>query len=300
MIAADMGRDRDVSGNTSPVVADEVPVDPVDLGDPADTGDLVDIGGPDGSDEPVVTGVSDDTDTGDTDVAAAPGSDLSFYDASRASRYEAFSAANPDLSIDEVVWRVNVDLDKTPYKDISEAKNPASMNVLVNKYFYLPKDYEPANLVSIGNSMMRADAAEAMKKMINDAASQGHNLWVQSGYRSFSTQSGLFSQYSARDGVAAAETYSARPGHSEHQTGLAADFNTISDAFGNTPEGKWAADNSWMYGFIVRYTADNKDITLFKSEPWHMRYVGKEVAEKMHDDGILSFEEYWVKYINNW
>ena len=229
---------------------------------------------------------------------AAPGSDLPFYDESRALRYEAFAAENPDLPFEDVVWRVNVDLDKEPYVDISEARDPGSITVLVNKFFFLPQDYSPDNLVYIGNSMMREEAAEAMNEMIDDAASYGHHLWVQSGYRSYSTQAGLFEQYSARDGVEAAETYSARPGHSEHQTGLVGDFNSITDAFGATPEGKWAADNSWMYGFIVRYTAENTDITHYKPEPWHMRFIGKEDAEKMHDLGILSFEEYWAKYVS--
>ena len=236
---------------------------------------------------------------GDTAGDPAPGSDLWYYDASRAPRYEAFAAERPDLDFSDVVWMVNVDLDTLPYEDVNPAKNQSSITVLVNKFFYLSQDYSPEGLVNIGKSMMRTDAAEAMNEMIDTAAGEGHRLWVQSGFRSFSIQADLYNKYSATDGQEAADRYSARAGHSEHQTGLVADLNTITDAFGETPEGKWVADNCWYFGFIVRYNAANTAITLFKPEPWHIRYIGREAAAGMHDLGIKSFEEYWVKYINN-
>ena len=235
--------------------------------------------------------------------AAAPaeaGSALPpYFDEGRTERYEVFAALNPELAFDDVVWRVNVDLDREPYEDPSEVKDPSSIQALVTKFFKLPAGYSPSNLVNIDNSMMRAEAAEAMNEMIDMAGSEGHHLWVQSGYRSFSTQAGIHEQYVAADGQAGADRYSARAGHSEHQTGLVADLNTISDAFGDTPEGKWAIDNCWYFGFIVRYTEENRDVTLFKYEPWHMRYIGREAAETMHDLGIQSFEEYWAKYVNH-
>jgi len=280
LIASGMGSDKAEPVNTADGSGEEAPI--------ADSGPE-DIAGPA---EPAVTG------EGDPVVEDDPHNGIWFYDESRTDRYDAFAAENPVLPFEDVVWKVNVDLDQTPYEDISEAVNYDSITVLVNKFFHLPRDYSPDNLVYIGNSMMRAEAADAMNEMIDAAASYDHHLWVQSGYRSYSTQAGLFEQYTARDGVDKAETYSARPGHSEHQTGLVGDLNTISDAFGDTPEGKWVADNSWMFGFIVRYTAENTDITLYKPEPWHMRYIGKEDAEKMHDLGILSYEEYWAKYVS--
>jgi len=222
-----------------------------------------------------------------------------YYIAARADRYEAFAALRPDLTFEDVVWRVNVDLDKEPYEDVRAAKDPMSILALVNKHFYLPEDFTPPDLVNIGKSMMRADAADAMNEMIRVADGEGHHLWVQSGFRSFNIQAQLYEQYSASDGYEEADRYSARPGHSEHQTGLVADLNTITAAFGETPEGKWAASNSWYFGYIVRYTADNTDVTLYKPEPWHLRYIGREAAAGMHDLGILSFEEYWVKYVNH-
>lgn len=220
-----------------------------------------------------------------------------YYDITREARYEAFSAEHPDIAIDDVYWMVNCDLDNPPYEDSQPVQDPNELLILVNKYYHLPPDFVPADMVSVGNTMMRPDAAEAMNAMIGAAKEAGHTLWSQSGFRSYDVQTRLYTDYSARDGVEAADTYSARPGHSEHQTGLATDLNTITDAFGNTPEGKWAAEHCWEYGFIVRYTADNIGITHYKSEPWHMRYIGHEAAMIMHDEQIESFEEYWVKYV---
>jgi len=261
----------------------------------------------------VVPGIGDgDTEREPADTAAVPSpdntvvhgiydtaaGDLWYFDEGRVERYEAFAALRPELDFSDIVWMVNVNLDKTPYEYINEAADPTSITLLVNKYFYLAPDFTPGDLVNIGSTMLREEAAMAMNVMIDAAAQEGHRLWVQSGYRSFNVQAGLFEQYSAYDGVEKAETYSARPGHSEHQTGLAADLNTITDAFGDTSEGKWAAENCWKYGFIVRYTEDNTDITLYKPEPWHMRYIGMEAAAGMRDLGIKSFEEYWAKYID--
>ena len=221
---------------------------------------------------------------------------LSYYEAARADRYEAFGLANPDLTDDEVCWMVGCDLDLTPYVDISPLPDPNSNLLLVNKYFYLPEDYTPDDLIYVGKTLMRKEAGEAMLEMIAEADAEGHYLWSQSGFRSYDLQVRLFNDYSARDGEEVAETHSARPGHSEHQTGLTTDLNTITPAFGDTPEGIWTAENCWRFGFIVRYTKENTDVTLYTPEPWHMRYIGREAAKIMHDEGIQSFEEFWVKY----
>ena len=226
------------------------------------------------------------------------GSELAYFDEGRAERYEAYAAMMPGLALEDVIWMVNVDLDKEPYEAPSEVPDPMSLTLLVNKHFMLPEGFKPSDLVTIGATMMRAEAANSMNELIDAAAAEGHHLWVQSGFRSYEIQVGLYEQYSAQDGVEAADTYSARPGHSEHQTGLTADFNTITEAFGETPEGIWAAENCWKYGFIIRYTAENTDVTLYKPEPWHVRYIGREAAAGMRDLGFLSFEEYWVKYVN--
>ena len=222
---------------------------------------------------------------------------LWYYDEFLVSRYEAFRILNPDLTDEEICWMVGCDLDLGPYEQTSEVPDPNDILLLVNKHFYLPAGYEPSDLISVGNTKMRKEAGEAMQEMIGDAAKEGLNLWSQSGYRGYGLQERLFNDYSASDGIKAAETYSARPGYSEHQTGLTTDLNTITHAFGDTAEGKWVAENCWMYGYIIRYTAENSPVTLYMPEPWHMRYIGKDAAKRMHDENIQSFEEYWVKYV---
>jgi len=221
---------------------------------------------------------------------------LWYYNDTHADRYDAFAVGRPELSMEDVVWMVEVDLDKEPYVEVQQVPDPQSLTLLVNKHYFLPESFVP-DLVAINNTMMHPEAVAAMNEMIDAASAEGHRLWVQSGFRSYSIQASLYQKYSASDGVDKADTYSARPGHSEHQSGLTADLNTISDAFGNTPEGRWAAENCWKYGFIVRYTEENMGITLYKPEPWHVRYVGEGAADLIHELGILSYEEYWVKYV---
>ena len=232
---------------------------------------------------------------------AEPGKDvitsLWFYNPANEDRYAAFAARMPELAMADVIWMVEANLDLQPYSGSEPAVEPESLTVLVNKFFYLEDDFSPPNLVEIDSTMLRKEAAEAMEDLINAAAVGGFRLWVQSGYRSYTVQKTLYENYSATDGQENADTYSARPGHSEHQLGLAVDFNTITDAFGETSEGHWVADNSWQFGYIMRYTKENTDITLFRPEPWHFRYVGKERAAHYKDLGFTSYEEYWVKYV---
>ena len=127
-----------------------------------------------------------------------------------------------------------------------------------------------------------------------DMASLGMNIWIQSGYRSYSLQESLYNKYVNRDGKLAADTYSARPGYSEHQTGLAFDLNSISDEFQDTSEGKWVNENAWRYGFILRYPKSKESITGYKYESWHLRYVGEDLAAKLYNNGDwITLEEHF-------
>ncbi len=155
--------------------------------------------------------------------------------------------------------------------------------LIANKSYGLTSSYDPGGLTAETNS--------AFKKMQSAAYADGINLWICSGYRSYSYQSQLYNSYAARDGYAKADTYSARPGHSEHQTGLAMDINIAGDAFNNTPEAKWLAANCWKYGFIIRYPKGKQDITGYKYESWHCRYLGNELAKNVYNSG-LTLEEY--------
>ena len=123
------------------------------------------------------------------------------------------------------------------------------------------------------------------------AAEDGIELIVKSGFRSYDLQTTLYNHYVGRDGQTEADRYSARPGHSEHQAGLAFDLNSFEQTFGSTPEGKWIAEHCWEFGFILRYPADKEEITGFMYEPWHVRFIGKTISQKMKESG-QCLEEY--------
>ena len=154
--------------------------------------------------------------------------------------------------------------------------------LIANKTYALPSDYAP------GAQKVATDAFNQMKA---DAAKEGLNLFVVSGYRSYEYQKNLYNRYVARDGKAAADTYSARPGHSEHQTGLAFDICSLETSFENTAEGKWLAANAHKYGFILRYPKGKQSITGYIYEPWHFRYIGVDKATAVYQSG-LCLEEY--------
>ncbi|WP_051536532.1 D-alanyl-D-alanine carboxypeptidase family protein [Ruminococcus flavefaciens] len=155
--------------------------------------------------------------------------------------------------------------------------------LIANKTYGLPSDYNPGKILP--------DAQSAFNSMQADAKKAGLSLWICSGFRSYTYQNTLYNNYVARDGKAKADTYSARPGHSEHQTGLAMDINNASDSFNNTKEAKWIAENCYKYGFILRYPQGKQDITGYKYESWHVRYLGKALAKEVHDSG-LTLEEF--------
>ena len=158
--------------------------------------------------------------------------------------------------------------------------------LIANKTYSLPSSYYPGGLTSEFNS--------AFSDMKNAASNDGLNIYVVSGFRSYNTQDNLYNNYVNRDGRDAADTYSARPGHSEHQTGLAADINMVDDDFEYTPEGKWLNDNAYKYGFILRYPKGKTNETGYIYESWHYRYVGVNLATKLYNGGNwISLENYF-------
>ena len=154
--------------------------------------------------------------------------------------------------------------------------------LLVNKKYHLPANYNPG---------VNNEAYNALLRLQNAGMSEGHSLPLLSGFRSYSTQKYLFNSYVEKDGIEKANTYSARPGESEHQTGLAFDVGQINDNFGNIPAGIWLRENAHKYGFIIRYLKGKESITGYKYEPWHIRYVGENVATTIYNAGI-TLEEY--------
>lgn len=178
--------------------------------------------------------------------------------------------------------------------------------ILVNKDHGLGKDYHPKDLVKVKSTAsdrqeqyqkLRKAAAAAFNRLTKAAKKQGYTIKLTSGFRPYSYQKALYNQYIKEDGKNRAEQYSAKPGYSEHQTGLVADVSSPSvnynlvQAYGTTEEGKWLAKNAHKYGFIIRYLKGKEDITGYEYEPWHLRYVGKDAAREIHKQG-LTLEEY--------
>ncbi|MFC5647764.1 D-alanyl-D-alanine carboxypeptidase family protein [Paenibacillus solisilvae] len=191
--------------------------------------------------------------------------------------------------------------------DIQAVADPESDTVLINKQHMLPEGYLPAELVypnvkftfneKIEKRMLRKEAADALEDLFSAASKDGLPLAGVSAYRSHERQKTLFEAYVRKDGEKKARTYSAYPGTSEHETGLAIDVTgadgkcSATDCFAGTPEAKWLAKHAHEYGFIIRYPEGKDSITGYKYEPWHLRYVGLKPAADIYDQDI-TLEEY--------
>lgn len=203
--------------------------------------------------------------------------------------------------IDTVTF-VNAYLDKDYYTndinlDNEEAKK---LDVIVNKYYKLNKNYEPDDLTKISskyssgnNQKMRKEAAIKFEEMASDALKEKLKIYAGSTYRSYSYQLGLYNRYVAKDGFDEAETYSARAGYSEHQLGLAVDvlngkWSYLSET---DKEYDWLINNSYKYGFILRYPRNKEYVTGYVFEDWHFRYLGIELATEVYNSG-LTYDEY--------
>jgi D-alanyl-D-alanine carboxypeptidase len=196
-----------------------------------------------------------------------------------------------------------------PGKDgVMEVTNMLDTLVVVNKKRNLKPDYEPPDLVQPNvpfsfegkspKKLMRKEAARALEELFAQAKQDHIDILGQSAYRSYSTQQATFKRLIQKYGGAEeANKVSAYPGQSEHQTGLAIDItskrmgNTLEEKFGETPEGKWLAENAPKYGFIIRYPKGKENVTGYSYEPWHIRYVGKKAAEEIASKHI-TLEEY--------
>lgn len=155
--------------------------------------------------------------------------------------------------------------------------------LIVNKSYSLPASFAPGGITQ--------EVQNAFNQMEADARAQGLNIWIQSSYRSYDYQVSIYNSYVAQDGKALADTYSARPGYSEHQSGLCFDLNSIDDSFTDTPEGKWVDAHAHEYGFVIRFPKGKEAVTGYQYESWHLRYVGLEYAKIMHDNN-LCLEEF--------
>lgn len=230
---------------------------------------------------------------------------FSFYKKDYQTRYENYQKNNSNLDAKDVVLRVNIGLDNSFYTNTKEVLD-FNLYMLVNKYRYVGEYFQVANLVKVEefakeNMYLEKNCMLAFTKMARDANSQGYNIRAISTYRTYEYQENLYNNYVKKDGVNNADTYSARPGFSEHHTGLAVDVDNIETSymnFENTKEFTWMMENAYKYGFILRYPKDKVDITGYMYEPWHYRYVGIEIASYIKENNI-TYEEYYYEFLEN-
>lgn len=242
-----------------------------------------------------------------------PFSTLSYYKEELLDRYKSYYKEHESFSIEQVVTFVNIGLDKDFYSEYKDANMNKGILVLMNKYNKLRDDYEPDDLEEIdskyfiyGNTLvrkLRKEAKEAFENLSKASIENGTPVYGQSAYRPYEMQSGLYESAVYEYGKERADIDTARPGFSEHQTGLAIDVSSTKGGnmlyFDDTASFTWMKDNAYKYGFILRYRDDKTDITGFMYESWHYRYVGLEVAKDMHDNyPDLTYDEYYTRFLS--
>ena len=221
-------------------------------------------------------------------------------------RYLKYYENHKDLSFKEIVTRINSNLDYKFYEDVKTADLTKGMFTLVNKYNYLESNFVPNDLETISytyavnNTKLNKIALENFIKMYEDASKENINFKITTAYRDYNFQSILYNNYVNSDGKDLADTYSARPGYSEHQLGYSFDLTNESYAdfgeFEYTDEYKWLQENAYKYGFILRYPKDKEYITGYVFESWHYRYVGTDIATYIHKNNI-TYEEYYSFFL---
>ena len=206
-----------------------------------------------------------------------------------------------------VISLVNVGANFEPYTHTKKTDMDKGNAILVNKYTSLPEKYAPSDVVEMSNwysypgNSIRKEVYDAFREMFNAAKEENLTLIVNSSYRTYEVQKEIYDDYESNRGKEYADKYAARPDFSEHQTGLSVDIfspGSNMSTFEGTEEFKWLSENSYKYGFILRYPKGKEDITGYSYEAWHYRYVGKDLAKKVYDSG-LTYDEYYAYYLDN-
>jgi len=222
------------------------------------------------------------------------------------NKYLNYLDSHKKVTIKQTVALVNVGRDREYYTKAKKTDTSKKELMLVNKYNYLTKDYVPKDVKEVSIQYAYDDRSAAdkpyqeYKKMADAAKKEKISLVINSAYRSYDSQKSVYDEYESRFGEDYANDYAAHPGYSEHQTGYAFDIGKLGVAledFEKTEEFKWLKQNAYKYGFILRYPKGKEEITGFKYESWHYRYVGKEVAKKITKEKI-TFDEYYAYYVD--
>ena len=213
---------------------------------------------------------------------------------------------NKDKSITDIVAIVNTKSNNEFYTNTKKTDISKNELILVNKYNYLTSDYNPDDLKELSNvyaygtnQMLRLDAYNAFIEMWNKANEDGYKLIINSSYRSYEDQEKIYNDYSSWYGETDADKKAARPGYSEHQTGLALDVQSYcseNKEFDECPEFTWLSNNAYKFGFILRYPKDLEHITGYNYESWHYRFVGIKASTYIHSNNI-TFDEYYAYFI---
>ena len=220
--------------------------------------------------------------------------------------YLEYIKKNNDKSLDDVIAIINVGANNDWYDNPKETDLTKGNLILVNKFNYLSEDYAIDDLVDMSiryafnDKKIKSEVYDAFKSMANAAKEESLTLVANSTYRTYKYQQGIYTSYKSSKGKSYADSYAARPGHSEHQTGLAIDISTLNsttDNFESTKEFSWLKENAYKYGFILRYPKDKEYLTGYNYESWHYRYVGIDVATKIKDENI-TFDEYYAYYLD--
>ena len=228
-----------------------------------------------------------------------------YYIKENLNDYLTYKKEHDEYEISDIIARVNVGLIKDFYEDSKKTDISKGILMLVNKYNYLDENYDPEDLKAVpltyafSGKKLKEEAYEAFINMASAAKKEGLTLLANSAYRDYEYQNKLYKDYMNNHGQAWADSYAARPGYSEHQTGLVVDVSTLKntmDDFEETDEFKWISQHCYEYGFILRYPKNKEYLTGYNYESWHYRYVGVKVAKEIQELGI-TFDEYYAFYL---
>ena len=230
-----------------------------------------------------------------------------YYLKKNLDRYLTYYENNKKVSYSDIVAIVNTYNDYEFYEHDLKTDTSKNELLLCNKFYKLPDNYEPEDLVNWNSKYYYGDVQvtkqevyDAFIDMWNAANNEGIYLIVNSSYRDYASQEELYNTYKDSYGTTAADAVASRPGYSEHQTGLSVDIfskdNTSTKTFKESNAYNWLVNNSYKYGFILRYPEGKENLTGYESEAWHYRYVGKKIAKDVHDKN-LTYEEYYAYFL---